>query len=279
MASDDPPDCPMLPDRQPAPRLPSPAVTADPVRARWLAGEPAFAAWLLLESPVAAELLGGAGFDAVVVDLQHGSATLDRLADLVRAIEATPAVPFVRTAANDPAELMRVLDLSVRGVICPMIGSRDEAASFVRACRYPPEGVRSYGPIRGAGGTVREHTRRADEEVILFAMIETAEGLADVEAIASTPGLDGLFVGPTDLGLSLGLERPGDLTDPALLRPIDQVLEAGVDAGLVAGIHAPEPTRAADMAARGFRFISCAVDADLLGRGAADALRTVRQTG
>jgi 4-hydroxy-2-oxoheptanedioate aldolase len=246
------------------------------VRARWLADEPAFAAWLLLESPIAAEVLGGAGFDAVVVDLQHGSASLDGLAGLVRAIETTPAVPFVRTAANDPAELMRVLDLGARGVICPMIGSRDEAESFVRACRYPPEGGRSYGPIRGAGGIVREHTRRANEDVILFGMIETAEGLADANGIASTRGLDGLFVGPTDLGLSLGLERPGNLTDPALLEPIETVLQTARSADLVAGIHAPDPSRAAEMPARGFRFISCAVDTDLLARGATDALRTVR---
>jgi 4-hydroxy-2-oxoheptanedioate aldolase len=254
-------------------------VTDDLVGARWLAGEPAFAAWLLLDSPTAAEALGGAGFDAVVVDLQHGSATLDGLAHVVRAIDTTPAVPFVRTAANDPTELMRVLDLGVRGVICPMIGSRDEAESFVRACRYPPEGDRSYGPIRGARGSVRDHVDRANPDMILFAMIETAEGLADVERIAQTPGLDGLFVGPTDLGLSLGLERPGDLADPALSTPIDTVLDAAVRADLFGGIHAPDPVRAADMAARGFRFISCAVDTDLLVRGAADALRTVRPSG
>jgi len=266
----------MLPDRRPGSRLASGAVTADLVRARWLAGEPALAAWLLLESPTSAELLGAAGFDAVVVDLQHGSATLDSLPHLARAIDATPAVPFVRTAANDPAELMRVLDLGIRGVICPMIGSREEADAFVQACRYPPAGARSYGPIRGARGTVREHTHGANTDVILFAMIETAEGLAHVEEIASTPGLDGLFVGPTDLGLSLGLDRPGDLTDPALLVPIDTVLEAAVNANRYGAIHAPDPTRAAEMAARGFRFISCAVDAELIREAAGAALRTAR---
>jgi 4-hydroxy-2-oxoheptanedioate aldolase len=131
----------MVPDPRPGSRIRCGAVTTDLVRARWLADEPAFAAWLLLESPAAAELLGGAGFDAVVVDLQHGSATLDDLPHLARAIDVTPAVPFVRTAANDPAELMRVLDLGVPGVICPMIGSREEADALVRACRYPPDGA------------------------------------------------------------------------------------------------------------------------------------------
>jgi 4-hydroxy-2-oxoheptanedioate aldolase len=269
----------MLPDRRPASWITSAAVTADLVRARWLAGEPALAAWLLLESPTSAELLGASGFDAVVVDLQHGSATLERLPHLARAIDATPAVPFVRTAANDPAELMRVLDLGIRGVICPMIGTREEADAFVRACRYPPAGVRSYGPIRTAHGTVRDHAGRANTEVVLFAMIESSEGLANVEEIASTPGLDGLFVGPTDLGLSLGLDRPGDLTDPALLDPIETILKAAVNAGLLGAIHAPDPARAAEMAVRGFRFISCAVDTELIRESAVAALRTARGSG
>jgi 4-hydroxy-2-oxoheptanedioate aldolase len=120
---------------------------------------------------------------------------------------------------------------------------------------------------------------RANADVILFAMIETAEGLANVEEIAATPGLDGLFVGPTDLGLSLGLDRAGDLTDPALLIPIESVLAAAQDADRIAAIHAPDPMRAADMAARGFRFISCAIDTELMREAAVAALRTLRGSG
>jgi 4-hydroxy-2-oxoheptanedioate aldolase len=109
-------------------------------------------------------------------------------------------------------------------------------------------------------------------------MIETAEGRANLEEIAATPGIDGLFVGPTDLSLALGLERPGDLTDPALLDHLDAVLTACAAHDLVPGVHSPDPTRAAEMAARGFRLISCAVDADLLRAGAAEALRIARGT-
>jgi 4-hydroxy-2-oxoheptanedioate aldolase len=233
---------------------------------------------MLLEAPSAAEILGAAGFDVVVVDLQHGSATLQDLPHLVRAIDTTPAVPFVRTAWNDPAELMRVLDLGVRGVICPMIGSREEAEGFVRACRYPPAGARSYGPIRAQHGSGRDQTERADADVLLFAMIETAEGREDLERIATTPGLDSLFAGPTDLGLSLNLDRPGDLTDERLLAHLDAIRDAAGGAGLIPAVHAPDPARAAEMAARGFRFISCAVDTDLLAGGAAAALRAARAT-
>jgi 4-hydroxy-2-oxoheptanedioate aldolase len=269
----------MLPDRSAASRIACGVVTTDPVRARWSAGEAAFAAWLLLESPVSAELLAGVSFDAVVVDLQHGSATLHDLPHLVTAVASTSAAPFVRTSWNDPAELMRVLDLGVRGVICPMVGSRAEADAFVRACRYPPAGARSYGPIRGAFGSGRDQTDQANANVLLFGMIETVEGFTNLEEIAATPGLDGLFVGPTDLGLALDLETPGDLTDPALLAHLDSILDACARHHLTPGIHAPSPPRSAEMAARGFRLISCAVDTELLGNAAGEALRTARGSG
>jgi len=268
----------MLPDPHPRSRLRCGPVTTDPVRSRWAAGEPAYAAWLTLESPATAEIVATAGFDAVVVDLQHGHATLDELPHLLAAIERTPALPFVRATWNDPAELMRALDLGVRGVICPMVGSRAEAEAFVGACRYPPAGTRSYGPIHGAFGKGRDQTTAADAAILLFAMIETADGLANLEEIAATSGLDGLFVGPADLSLAMGLESFADLTDAALLETLDRVVEAASRHDITPGIYAPSPPRAADMAGRGFRFISCAVDADLLREAAATALHAARDT-
>ena len=269
----------MLPDLQPRSRLRCGVVTTDQVHARLASGEAAFAAWLTLESPAAAEITASAGFDAVVVDLQHGHATLEDLPHLLAAIERTPAFPFIRASWNDPAELMRALDLGARGVICPMVGSRTEAETFVAACRYPPAGTRSYGPIQGAFGQGREQTSAADAAVLLFAMIETAGGLANIDEIAATPGLDGLFVGPADLSLATGLETFADLTDPTLLETLDTILDVASRHGITPGIHAPSPVRAAEMAARGFRFVSCAVDADLLREAAATALRAARDPG
>jgi 4-hydroxy-2-oxoheptanedioate aldolase len=140
----------------------------------------------------------------------------------------------------------------------------------VAACRYPPAGIRSYGPIHAAFGRGHEQTAAAEDAILLFAMIETADGLANLDEIASTPGLDGLFVGPADLSLGIGLDTFADLTDPVLLTVLDSVVEAAGEHGLTPGIHAPSPTNAAAMAGRGFRFVSCAVDEDLL-RGAAEA--------
>jgi 4-hydroxy-2-oxoheptanedioate aldolase len=251
-------------------------VTTDPVRARWATGETAFAAWLVLESPASAAAVASAGFDAVVVDLQHGHAALDDLPQLLAAVEGAAALPFVRAAWNHPADLMRALDLGTRGVICPMVGSRAEAEAFVAACRYPPAGTRSYGPIQAAFGRGRAQTAAAEEAILLFAMIETADGLTHLDEIAATPGLDGLFVGPADLSLGMGLDTFADLTDPALLEALDSVIAAADSHGLVPGIHAPSPTNATSMAERGFRFVSCAVDEELLLGAAESALRAVR---
>ena len=253
-------------------------MTTDPVRARWAAGETAFAAWLTLDSPSAATAVGSAGFDAVVVDLQHGHATLDTLPHLFAAIQHTQAMPFIRAAWNHPADLMRALDLGARGVICPMVGSRAEAETFVAACRYPPAGIRSYGPLHAAFGRGHEQTTAANDAVLLFAMIETADGFANLEEIAATPGLDGLFVGPADLSLGLGLDTFADLTDPALLKALDEIVAAADGHDLVPGIHAPSPSAAAAMAERGFRFVSSAVDEDLLREAAESAVRGARET-
>jgi 4-hydroxy-2-oxoheptanedioate aldolase len=222
--------------------------------------------------------VAAAGFDAVVVDLQHGHAALDGLSHLLAAIQPTQALPFVRAAWNHPADLMRALDLGARGVICPMVGSRAEAETFVAACRYPPVGARSYGPIHAAFGRGHGQTTAAEDAILLFAMIETADGFANLEEIAATPGLDGLFVGPADLSLGLGLDTFADLTDPALLKALDAVIAAADGHGLISGIHAPSPRSAAAMANRGFRFVSSAFDEDLLRDAAEEAVRAVRDT-
>ena len=248
----------------------------DRVRERWSSDETALNAWLSSAEPGSAATIASAGFDAVVVDLQHGAASLDTLEPILAAIEPTGAVPFVRIRWNDPGLVMRALDLGVRGVICPMVDTGAQAEAFARACRYPPLGMRSYGPVRGAFGTGRQQTERANEAVLAFAQIETAEGLANAAEIARTPGLNGLYVGPADLSLTLGLDTFADLTDPAMLAALDAVLEAASAAGIVPGIHAPSVEGAIAMGRRGFRFIGAATDADLRGSAAGTLVR-IRQ--
>ncbi len=246
------------------------------LREAWTRDEATFNAWLTLEGHTAAAAVAAGGVDAVTLDLQHGAASLDGAAEIFAAIEVAGAVPLVRTRWNDPAEIMRALDVGARGVVCPMVGSRAEAEALVSWCRYPPSGVRSFGPVRGALGSGAEHVRRANQSTVVLAMIETADGLRHVDEIASTPGLDGLYVGPTDLSLGLGLPSLADLDDPSLLETLDAVVAAAGRHGIVPGVHAPSPERAARMVERGFRFVCPAVDEDLLRSGARSAIDATR---
>ena len=235
-------------------------MATDRVRERWNAGEPAVNAWVMREDVSVAASLAGTGFDGVVADLQHGRMTETSLERFAAEVEASGAVPIVRLRWNAPEEIMRVLDLGVRGVICPMVGSAEEAAALVSASRYPPAGTRSYGPIAGAFGAGREHVDEANRRVLVLAMIETADGLSNVDAIAATPGLDGLYVGPTDLGLSLGLDTFADLADPRLLEALDAVVAAARRHAIAPGVHAPSPAGCGAMLERGFTFVTPLVD-------------------
>jgi len=248
----------------------------DRVRERWERGEGALNAWLGSTDPSSAGAFARAGFDAVTVDLQHGSASPDDLGPLAAAISDAGAVPFARLRWNDPGLIMRALDLGALGVICPMVDSREQAEVFVRACRYPPLGARSYGPVQGAFGVGREHTEAANAAVLTFAQIETAAALARVSEIAATPGLDGLYVGPADLSLSLGLENFADLGDPRMLEALRLVVAASRTSGVVPGIHAPgtEPARA--MLGLGFGFVGAGGDAELHAEDAPERVLLVR---
>ena len=250
-------------------------VPIDRLRETWARDQPVLNAWLMLDGVVAAASVAGAGFDSVTLDLQHGAGSLERAGQVFAGVEAH-AVPLARPRWNDAGEIMRLLDLGARGIVCPMVSSRAEAERLVAACRYPPAGARSYGPVRGAFGPGAEHVRLGEAETLVFAMIETAAGLENVTDIAATPGLDGVYVGPADLSLALGLTTFADLADPRLLEALDAVVDAARASGIVPGAHAPSPERSARMVERGFRFVSPAVDADLLTASGTAAVAAVR---
>ena len=253
---------------------------SDPLRRRLAAGEVALNAWVTFPGVAAATILASAGFDAVTVDLQHGEHTEAGLGEAAEAIERAGSVPFARIAWNDPASVMRAVDLGARGLICPMVSSAEEADSFVRYCRYPPRGARSYGPVRSAFGAGREQTEAANDAVLAFAQIETAEGWANVEAICSTEGLDGVYVGPADLSLTLGFDGFADLGSTEMRDALARVVEACSSGGIVAGIHAPASIDSSvEMARMGFRFIGSAGDREILAGSAAETLERVRAEG
>lgn len=248
------------------------------LRHLWTDGKTAVNAWLTIPSAWTAEVMAHAGFDAVTIDMQHGLMDYQTSLAMLQSISATGVVPLVRVPWNDPAAIMRALDAGAYGIICPMINNRKEAEAFVGACRYAPGGYRSYGPTRAVLSAGEDYVARANDEVLAFAMIETAEALRHIEEIAATRGLDGLYVGPFDLSMSLGLAALADFDDPALRRALIAVVDAAARNRLVAGIHADKPGNAARFSEGGFRLITTVNDTALLRAAARDTLGLARNS-
>ncbi|MCO6490071.1 MAG: hypothetical protein J5I98_16790 [Phaeodactylibacter sp.] len=245
----------------------------------WAQGLPAYNFFLTIPNAWTAELMARAGFDAVTLDMQHGLIDFATALQQLQAISTTETVPLVRLQWNEPSIVMKMLDAGAAGLICPMIDTADDAADFVRACRYPPAGIRSYGPIRAGRLAPGDYFRKANEDVLAFAMIETASAAENLEAIAAVPGLSGLFVGPFDLSISLGLEWAGDIHDPALQSVLKRVLAACGKHGLIPGVYGGSVPHMLDLAGMGFRLVSTGDDTKLLEQGARGVLEELRGSG
>lgn len=206
------------------------------VKTLWAQGKTAFCGWIATESTVIAETVGASGFDAVVVDLQHGASDVHNLMGFMQAISATEATPMVRLPGNVPEITMKSLDYGAYGVICPLVNNKEDAIRFVDATRYPPEGGRSFATARVFNYAGADYAKHANDTIIKLAMIETREGLENVEEIVNVDGLDGVFVGPTDLALTLGLAPGPEHTHAELEEAISHILSKTKQAGKKAGI-------------------------------------------
>jgi 4-hydroxy-2-oxoheptanedioate aldolase len=243
----------------------------NPLRKLWSSGGTAFGAWCATTSVVSAEAVAVAGYDYVCVDLQHGAVSYSDAVPMLVAIAGRGAAPICRVPANDPGVIGKVLDAGALGVVVPLVSSADEAARAVAACRYPPRGVRSFGPVRAA--TVIESRNVADlESVICAVMVETREGLDRVDEIAATPGLDVIYVGPADLALALGLAPGYERPEPEHDEAIRTIREACRRHGIVMGIHCDGGEMAARRLGQGVQMATVVNDLALVRAGAAAEL-------
>lgn len=249
----------------------------NPLRRLWREGKPALNAWLTIPAAWTAEVMANAGFDAATIDLQHGLMGYQAAVAMLQAVSTTRVVPLARVPSNDSAAIMRLLDAGASGIVCPMVNGRGEAEGFVRACRYPPLGDRSYGPIRAALRSGGEYFAHANRTILAFAMIETAQALAELDGIASTPGLDGLYVGAVDLSIRLGLPEKVDWDAAPLRDALDRIVAAARRNDRIAGIHASSPEDAARLARLGFLLITPANDTTLLRAAAGRVLGETRR--
>lgn len=220
--------------------------------------------WVAIGDPFAVEQYAAQGFDSVTVDLQHGAADMGGVIPLLQAIGLGGATAMVRVPWNDPAYVMRVLDAGAHGVICPMVNDAAQARAFVAAGRYPPLGTRSAGPFRASHVGGADYIQGANDEVLLFAMVETEEAFSNLDQILAVEGLDGVYVGPTDLALSLG--KPPTLApdDPDVLRIMAGIADGARRHGLLAGVHTDAPATALQRFGEGFHFCTLLNDVRLL---------------
>jgi len=234
--------------------------------------------WLQIPSSFSAEVMAHQGWDSLTIDMQHGVIDYPNALQMLQAISTTNVVPMARVNWNEPGQIMKILDAGSYGVICPMISNREQAEKFVQACLYPQEGYRSFGPIRGLqhGGT--EYVKHANKEILKLAMIENKEALDNLDKIMSTPGLDGIYIGPADLSLAIDTEPGFDKEKSSPTFPvIENILKHAKKNNIVAGIHNATPEYAIKMIEMGFQLVTIGSDQRYMSAGAKLTLEKLRK--
>ena len=232
-------------------------------------GKPVINGWLQIPSTVSAEAMAHQGWDSLTIDMQHGLVDYTNALPMLQTISSTDVTPLARVNWNEPGQIMKILDAGSYGIICPMVSNREEAEKFVQACMYPPHGYRSFGPVRGLiyGGS--DYADHANDELLKLAMIETKESLEKLDEIMSTPGLDGIYIGPADLSLAIG-EKPG-FDRPETSKAYSEILRILKHAkknNIFAGIHNGTHEYALKMIDKGFNFVTIGADQRAMSSGA-----------
>jgi 4-hydroxy-2-oxoheptanedioate aldolase len=239
---------------------------------------PALNGWLCLPASFSAEVMAAQGWDSLTIDLQHGLIDYQVAVGMLQAISGGRATPLVRIPWLDPAIIMKVLDAGAYGVICPMINSAEETEKFVAACRYPPAGIRSFGPLRARVYAGSDYFKEANRTILAIAMIETRSALEHLDEILSVPGLDGIYVGPSDLSIALGLAPTLDSNEKTLLGAIKQIVDAARAKNLIAGIHTHSVAYARRVIDLGYRFVTIGSDVYFLTEKTSEILRAMERS-
>jgi 2-dehydro-3-deoxyglucarate aldolase len=245
---------------------------AEKIKKKLKKGEPSIGSWMSMAHTSIAEILAMAGYDWVVIETEHTAIDVSEVMRLIMAIEQRGSIPLVRLAWNDPIQAKAVLDSGAAGVIVPMINTKQDAELAVQMTKYPPIGFRGVGLARahGYGQNFKEYVDRANSDSLLILQIEHIDAANNIEEILSVPGIDGTFIGPYDLSMSLGV--PGQLNHPDVVNAKKKVLEATLRKGLAAGIHFVHPDTAINdcklAIEEGYRFIAVGTDILFLGDSA-----------
>ena len=248
----------------------------------WARGEAVINGWCSIPSSFSAEVMAHQGFDSITIDMQHGLIDYQVAVTMLQAISTTSVIPLTRVPWNDPARLMKILDAGTYGVICPMINTQQDAETLVRACKYPPMGIRSFGPIRAkyySGGATHgggDYHHHANEETLVIPQIETREAIGNLDEILQVPGISAIYIGPSDLSMAFNKDPRKGQSDPELVEAKQRILEAAKHHGIPAGIHTNSREIAVEMIKQGFQFASLQSDDRFLMSRAKEEVDAVR---
>ena len=246
----------------------------------WTDGRASLNGWLAIANSFSAEIMAAQPYDSVTIDMQHGLVDYSAVVPMLQAMHASGVVPLVRVPWLEAGAIMKVLDAGAYGVICPMINNRQQAEQLVSCVRYPPDGTRSFGPTRALFSAGADYAQNANDEVLCLAMIETAEAMENLEEIVSTPGIDGVYIGPSDLtlGIAKGRLTPHfDREEEEMVAAIRKILAAAHEAGIIAALHCGTPDYAARAVTWGFDMVTVSSDVRLLTAAAIDSVSRTRE--
>jgi 2-keto-3-deoxy-L-rhamnonate aldolase RhmA len=220
------------------------------------AGKAAVGTTASLNSPV--EFLADAGFDFLLFDTQHSAVEIKELQHQIRAMKGKKAIPIIRVGDNNQDQICYALDIGAKGIIVPMVNSKEEAAHMIRCCKYPPDGIRSAAGMRGEWGEFQdydEYMAAVNDQVLTIPMIETSKAVKNLDGILSVPGIDVLLVGPSDLSIALGIAL--DYHNPKYRETLDTIAKACDDAGVTPGMYFIPPGQdPREYVERGFKFFT-----------------------
>jgi 4-hydroxy-2-oxoheptanedioate aldolase len=240
-------------------------------------GEPAVGTWLNLGSPLAAEWLAHLGWDWLNIDQEHGAIDATLTQSLLQAISTTETIPLVRVPWADPQAIKRALDAGAYGLFVPTVESREQAEMCVRAMKYPPEGKRGLGGARRQLYGGADYVQRANDEILVILMIESADGVKHAGEILSVPGVDACFVGPNDLSASLGLKPSLNPDDPRYDEALATIFDACKQSGVAPGLHTPNGEAAGRRIEQGWQLIAVSGDGGLMAAAAQKELQSIQR--
>jgi 4-hydroxy-2-oxoheptanedioate aldolase len=245
----------------------------------WAGGRPSINGWLSIGNAFTAEIMAAQGYDSIAIDIQHGALDYSSVLPMFQAMRASGVVPMARVPWLEPGIIMKVLDAGAYGVICPMVNTAAQAAEFVSYVRYPPHGQRSFGPTRVSFAAGPNYAGEANGEILAFAMVETKQAMENLDGIAATPGLDGIYVGPADLAFSLtqGRLAPAfDREEPEMIEALKSIVAACKRNSIRAALHCGTPEYAARAIGWGFDMTTVSGDSRLLAAAAAASVAKFR---